>query len=150
MLFRSLKSRKRTTLVDCVISLRKGRRERTAYCIFERISDVRCVSRIPVYTLQSLFASLYTPIMKESTSERKCKKIVHSVQAFYTFFLPCLPKAANWPIKSGCYIKDLRLETNFGQVEWMFKTFDTMPASYYVENALKKCKLLVKKGRTLP
>ena len=87
----------------------------------------------------------YTPITRKETLE-KCErnkiKIAHSVQPSYTFFLPRLHKAVNWPIEPRRCIKDLRLETDFGQVEWMFKNFRHYACNLPCEKKKNAFKLL--------
>ena len=67
-------------------------------------------------------------------------KSTHSIQSSYAFFLPRLRKAINWPIEPRLYIKDLRLETNFGQVEWVFKNFRHHACNLHVLKKRKKKK----------
>ena len=66
-----------------------------------------------------------------------------------SFFHVC-PRQSTGPLNRAVTSRTWDWRRTLVKSNGCSKTFDTMPASYHVENALIKCKLLVEKRRTLP
>ena len=60
---------------------------------------------------------------KKNVRDEKKKNLTHSVQPSYTLIRPCFYKAVNGSFEPCRRVKDLGLESNFGQVEWVFEHF---------------------------